>query len=877
MPRWSNKADPHAKREAQKYDSPVPSREFIMEHLDKRGGPADHMTLVGELGLESEDGIEAIRRRLRAMERDGQLMSNRRREYGLVSKMDLVAGRVQGHRDGFGFLIPDDASDDLFLGPRQLRSVFDGDRVLACVTGIDRRGRREGRIVEVLERKTQQVVGRYYEDNGVAFVTPESKRNTNDILVPVEHNGGARHEQFVTVEITAYPSFRAQAQGKVIEVLGEQMAAGMEVDVALRTHDIPHIWPQAVTDESDTFSIDVPDKVKNKRVDLRSLPLVTIDGEDAKDFDDAVYCEKKKSGGWRLLVAIADVSHYVEIGSALDEEALKRGNSVYFPEHVIPMLPEVLSNGLCSLKPEVDRLCMVCEMSISAQGKLTRYKFFEGVMHSHARLTYTKVGAMLASPESDEEKDQSKALKKEYKAVYPHLKELHALYKALRSARDKRGAIDFETTETKIVFGPNRKIEQIVPVQRNDAHKLIEECMLCANVAAAKFLEKHELPGLYRVHEGPKAEKLEKLRSFLGELGLSLSGGEKPKPGDYQTLVEQIQGREDFHLIQTIMLRSLRQAVYSPENQGHFGLDYQAYGHFTSPIRRYPDLLMHRAIRHIIRSRKETTHVQRVEGAGVIAKKNIYPYDEAAMVQFGEQNSMTERRADEATRDAVDWLKCEFLRDRVGETFDGVIGTVTSFGLFVELKDVYVEGLVHVTSLNNDYYHFDPVKHCLIGERAGSVYRLGDSIRVTVARVDLDDKKIDFEVADGSPKPKSKKGKRSGAGRGSRARGGQARSGDKRDDSKSSPKGKKRRPKKKAVDGIVAEKDKTNDAGGIKKKPKKSKKLKHKKRVEATAAKPAKKVAAKGKQASAKSSSSGASSSKSPANKSGVRKRKIKE
>lgn len=491
------------------------------------------------------------------------------------------------------------------------------------------------------------------------------------------------------------------------------------------------------------------EKHKANRVDLRHLPFVTIDGEDARDFDDAVYCEPKGrikmfSGGWRLYVAIADVSSYVKIDSALDAEAQVRGNSVYFPERVVPMLPEQLSNGLCSLNPQVDRLAMVCEMTISKSGQMVDYKFCEAVIHSHARLTYNKVSTMLEHSRTAE----AKALRGEYGEVLPHLKQLYALYQVLLAARHARGAIDFETQETRIIFGNERKIAEIRPTTRNDAHKLIEECMLAANVATAEFLNKHEVPTLYRVHDGPPPERLEKLRAFLGELGLSLNKGKDgPSPKDYQALLETIKDRPDFHLIQTVMLRSLSQAVYTSENNGHFGLNYPAYTHFTSPIRRYPDLLVHRAIRSVIRSKRETPHVVRA-GAAPIPKARIYPYDEAALEQFGEQCSMTERRADEATRDVVNWLKCEYMKDRVGEVFPGVITAATGFGIFVELTDIYVEGLVHVSALPGDYYHYDQLHHRLTGERTGRSFRLGDTVQVRVMRVDLDERKIDFELAD---------------------------------------------------------------------------------------------------------------------------------
>lgn len=752
MADWQS-LDPEAAREAEKYENPIPSRELILQHLGERGSPAAREELVEEFGLESDEDIEALRRRLRAMERDGQLIYTRRGTYAPVDKLDLVCGRVSGHRDGFGFLIPDDGSDDLFLSPAQMRLVFDGDRCLARVAGLDRRGRREGAIVEVISRAHESIVGRYHIESDVGFVVPDNPKIQQEVLVTPGRALDAKPGQFVEVKITHWPTQRFQPQGDIVEVIGNYMAPGMEIDVALRSFDIPHVWPEAVLKEAARLKPEVEEKDKHKRVDLRHLPFVTIDGEDARDFDDAVYCEKPGgwkllTGGFRLYVAIADVSHYVKVDSALDKEAVVRGNSVYFPERVVPMLPEELSNGLCSLNPHVDRLAMVCEITLSKSGKMTDYQFYEAVIHSHARLTYNKVSAMLEQPKSAE----GKRLSAEYAEVLPHLKQLYSLYKVLLKARHTRGAIDFETQETRIVFGADRKIAAIKPTERNDAHKLIEECMLCANVATAAFLQKHEIPALYRVHDAPPLERQEKLRAFLGELGLSLhKGKEGPTPKDYQALLEKIQGRPDFHVIQTVMLRSLSQAVYSAENHGHFGLNYEAYAHFTSPIRRYPDLLVHRAIRSVIRSRRDTPHVRR-EGAPSMPKARIYPYDEAALEQLGEQCSMTERRADEATRDVVNWLKCEFMKDRVGETFPGVITAVTGFGLFVELTDIYVEGLVHVTAMPGDYYHFDPLHHRLSGERSGRSFRLGDSVEVRVMRVDLDERKIDFELIAGGSK-----------------------------------------------------------------------------------------------------------------------------
>lgn len=717
-------SDPHAEREAQKYDRPIPSREFIMQLLEEQAMPLNLQQVAKALDLHEDSDLEALRRRMRAMERDGQVIRNRRGGYGLVSKMDLIRGRVIGHPDGFGFLVPDEGGDDLFLSHREMRSVMHGDRAVASVRGLDRRGRREGAIVEVLERANPQVVGRLFVEAGVGFLVPDNRRITHEILVPDDQRYGASHGQMVMVQILEQPAPHRQAIGRVVQILGDHMAPGMEIDIAIRAHGLREEWSPLVEAEIADLTDVVPEDAKRGREDLRSLPLVTIDGEDARDFDDAVWCEPHGEG-WKLIVAIADVSHYVRPGTALDAEARERGTSVYFPERVIPMLPEILSNGLCSLNPEVDRLCMACEMVIDADGEVTGYRFLEGVMRSHARLTYDQVAAVVV--------ERDPGLRERFAERVPQLEELYRLFQRLLATRERRGAIDFDTTETRIVFGPARKIERIVPVERNDAHRLIEECMLAANVCTADFLLENRIAALYRVHAGPSKEKLTALREFLGEIGLDLGGGEEPGAHDYGRLLQTIRERPDRHLIQTVLLRSLSQAVYTPDNIGHFGLAYDSYTHFTSPIRRYPDLLVHRAIRHLLK---------KASPAG-------FPYTKEDMVLLGEHCSMTERRADEATRDATDWLKTEYMLDKVGEEFDGVVTGVTNFGLFVELNDIYVEGLVHVTALDNDYYHYDPAHHRLTGERTGITYRLADPLRVRVAQVNLDERKVDFELPPG--------------------------------------------------------------------------------------------------------------------------------
>ncbi len=714
--------DPFAGREAEKYDKPIPSRELILELLKKIGKPLRRQQIAHYLGVTSDEGIEALRRRLRAMERDGQLLFNRRQKYCLVDSQALIAGRVLGHADGFGFVQPDDGTDDLFLSPRQMFNLMHNDRVLVRVDGVDRKGRREAAVVEVLERNTQHIVGRLVKEHGLFYVTPDNRKIPRNILIPADELGKAKKGQIVVAKIIQQPAENRQALGRITEVLGKHMAPGMEIQVALRSHDLPFQWPEDVIKESETFSAIVKPSDWEGREDLRNIPLVTIDGEDARDFDDAVFC-KRTPKGFKLYVAIADVANYVTFNSALDREAHKRSTSIYFPEQVIPMLPEILSNGLCSLNPNVDRLCMVAELVLNESGEVLRSRFYNAVMRSQARLTYTEVAKILV--------DRHKGLRKKYQELVPHLQCLYELYQCLHERRNARGAMDFDTQETQIIFGPERKIEKIVPTQRNDAHRLIEECMILANTATAKFLQRKKIPHLLRIHDGPSSEKLLSLKTFLNELGLHLGGGDKPTPTDYMNLIRSVKDRPDSHLIQTVLLRSMSQAVYSPDPKGHFGLALEAYTHFTSPIRRYPDLLIHRAIKHCL--------------SGKPAKNFVYGVPD--MVVLGEHCSANERRADEATRDVMAWLKCEYMMDKIGEQFEGIISAVTGFGFFVELSEIYVEGLVHISSLQAEFFHFDSLTRQLIGERSGKRYRLGDKVTVIVVRVDLDDKKIDFELA----------------------------------------------------------------------------------------------------------------------------------
>ena len=792
--------DPHASREQDRYAHPIPSRETILSVLDAADAPMKFGAIAEQLDLQEERDLDALRRRLRAMQRDGQLISGRRGAYGVPKRMDLVHCRVMGHRDGYGFARPLlEEGDDLFLSAREMYQVFDGDEVLVAISGVDRRGRAEGQVVEVLSRAHTQVVGRYMEESGIGYLISHNTRIRNHILIPPNSKGGARHGQLVSVELTDYPSATLGAKGKVVEVLGDHLDPGLEIDVAIRAHGIPYEWPDEVLREAGTLGEEPAEADKHHRIDLRDVPFVTIDGEDARDFDDAVWCEER-GGGFQLRVAIADVSHYVPVGSALDEEASHRGNSVYFPERVVPKFPEVLSNGLCSLKPNVDRLAMVCEMVIDAQGQVTDSSFYEAVIHSHARLTYTQVGAVLENGwHEGVHTDRLEGLS-----------QLHALYKVLREARSTRGAIDFETVETRILFDENRKIDAIVPVNRNDAHKLIEECMLAANVATAAYLEASELAALFRVHEGPSAERLEALRTFLGELALDIPGGMDPTPLDYQSVLSRLAERDDAQVIQTMLLRSLSQAVYKPDNGGHFGLNYEAYAHFTSPIRRYPDLLVHRAIKRLATSSGSTPRKLSKDKT-----RALYPYTMTDLVTVGEHCSMTERRADDATRDVQLWLKCEYLRHHIGDEFAGVVASVTRFGMFVELTDIYMEGLVHISALPSDYYHFDHASQRLVGEHMRQTYQLGDAVRVQVARVDLDDRKIDLELV-GALEP--------GAGRRGNKQSVRSRKG-RRDSGEAGPKKGSARSERRSD---KSDKKSRHSASGSKKKSSKSKVSKNK-------------------------------------------------
>ncbi len=733
----------------------IPSREEILGVFREAGAPLDSGALARALKV-NPDAQGVLTRRLNAMERDGQIRANPAGEYQLTDHSSFISGRVTAHRDGFGFVIPDEGGDDLFLPDKEMQKVLHGDRVLARVVGTDRRGRPEGTIVEVVERANTHIIGRLVNEGGVWIVAPEDKRIGQDILV-AGSPGKAKSGQVVSVELVEQPSRFKQPTGRIVEVLGELDDPGMEIEIAVRKFGVPHVFSAEALKQANKLPSEVRDGDLGDRVDLRDVPLVTIDGADARDFDDAVYCEPVKIGriqGYRLLVAIADVSHYVKPGDPLDDDAIERSTSVYFPRRVIPMLPEKLSNGLCSLNPAVDRLTLVCDMVVTADGEVTAYQFYPAVMHSAARLTYDEVAAILGNTKGPEAGRRP--------GIVPHLLNLNEAFRALLKARQERGAIDFETTETYIVSNAMGKIEKILPRTRNDAHRLIEECMLAANVCAADFLIRHDQPSTFRIHAVPTEEKLNQLRTFLKQAGLNLGGGTTPAARDYAELMQRIKERPDATLLQTMLLRSMQQAVYSPDNVGHFGLAYEHYAHFTSPIRRYPDLLTHRAIKAVLKGKKyEPTGIdltklnttlsnsaRKQAAKDKLEGKQKNPKDLTIWDALGVHCSANERRADEASRDVENWLKCFYMQDKLGEEFTGVISGVTPFGIFVQLDELFVEGLVHISGLGTgDYFQYDEARHELRSDTSGKTFKLTDRVTVQVARVDLESRKIDLVLA----------------------------------------------------------------------------------------------------------------------------------
>ena len=712
------------------YKHPIPKRGAILNLLREAGQPLKAEALMKGFDLKGQRMRTLLVDKLSKMVRAGQVIENRRGEFCLLEKLELITGTVSGHQDGFGFLRRDDGGEDMYLSAREMRAIFHGDRVAVRTAGKDRRGRDEAQLVEVLERGTREVAGQFIRERGIGVVIPDNPKVAHRILIAKGEAGSAKHGQIVVAKILDFPTHVEQATGKIVQVIGEPGKKGIATDIAIHSQGIPTDWPKAVRQQAKKLGREVSEYDKKNRFDLRDVNLLTIDGADARDFDDAVFCEPSGKG-YRLLVAIADVAHYVEKGVPLDKQAIRRGTSVYFPDRVVPMLPEILSNGLCSLKPRVDRLCLVCEMHVDVDGKVSRAKFYEAVMSSSARLTYGQVNDFLTG----------KSEKQISKSVQNDLRHLHDVFKVFAKNRRKRGAIELDIPQTRINVDEHGAVTSIRAVPRNDAHRLIEECMIAANVQAAKFLRKHKVAGLYRVHAKPDPDRFEELRQYLLELGLKVPHRDHVQPRQLNNLMQKVKDRPDSVAISMALLRSMSHAEYTPKNIGHFGLALDAYAHFTSPIRRYPDLLVHRAIRHILRG----------------GKAGNYGYDGRAMEQLGSVCSEHERRAEDATREVEAWLKCQYMEDKVGEQYDGVITGVTNFGVFVQLPELQIDGLVHVTSLQNDYYRFEASSQSLIGDRSGTQYRLGDRLTIVVSRVDLESKRIDFQLA---IETKSKKRKR---------------------------------------------------------------------------------------------------------------------
>ena len=709
------------KRGGEKYRHPIPKRLEVLEFLEKSGRPLSSESIAEAFRLTSSRLQAGLEDKLGKMVRGGQIIRNRRGQYCLIQRLNLVTGTVSGHRDGFGFVRRDEGGDDVYLSAGQMRSVFDGDRVAIRIVGEDRRGRPEGKVVEVLERGLTEIAGQFIRERGIGVVIPDNPKIAHRILIAKGASGKARHGQIVIARILDFPTHLEQATGEIIRVVGSPEDRGIATDIAIHAHGIPTDWPRPVRDQAESFGADVPAAAKKDRVDLRDVCLVTIDGADARDFDDAVFAEPSGKG-YRLIVAIADVGHYVDIGSPIDNQAIHRGTSVYFPDRVVPMLPEVLSNGLCSLNPQVDRLCMVCEMRVGPDGKVSRARFYEAVMRSKARLTYTQVDDFLSGRGKH-------AVPKD---VQPGIRHLHDVYRLFATNRRKRGAVELDIPQTRIEMADDGSIKRISAVARNDAHRLIEECMIAANVQAAKFIRRHRIAGLFRVHAKPDPDRFDELRLYLVSLGIKVPHPDHVQPRDFAKMAGQVADRPDAAAIYMAMLRSMSHAEYTPKNIGHFGLALDAYSHFTSPIRRYPDLIVHRAIRHIIRT----------------GKAGGFEYSAGRMEQLGATCSAHERRAEDATREVEAWLKCQYMEGRLGQQYPGVVTGVTNFGLFVQIPELQIDGLVHVTSLGSDYFQFDASSQSLVGERSGIRFRLGDPLDIVVARVDLESRRIDFQLVD---------------------------------------------------------------------------------------------------------------------------------
>jgi len=724
--------DPYQKREASKYKNPIPSREYISLLLRKSQDLISQKNLEKKFDIKTQEEKKALRRRLRAMERDGQVIYTRNRCYIAPESLKVVKGKVIGHRDGYGFLRTETLKDDLWLSSEQMKSCIHGDVILAHIIHSNGKKRSSARFLKLLQPNNILIVGRYYVNNDIGFVIPDDTRFNFKIFIYSGIKKDISIGSIVVVKLTKHPTRNNKIQGLIVEVLGTRMGTNLAIDIALRTHSIPFTWSEEIKKQLYKISNEINQSDFKDRIDLRHLPFFTIDDEDARDFDDAVFCKKKINleEGWDLWVAIADVSFYIQPNTALDKEALERGTSIYFPSSVIPMLPEKISNDLCSLNPYVERLCLMCEMNISNEGELISYKHYEAVICSHGRFTYDEIFKIW---------NNDIVLCSKYKKFLIDIKNLSYLQEILNKYNVSKKGIYFENIEPKFILDSNLRIKKIYQNIRNDAHKFIESCMILANMASAYFVEKYKYPVLFRNHDRPKKDNIIGFRLFLNELGLTLSGGDTPESVHYSNLLKNVSHRPEYEMIQTILLRSMKQAVYSPENCGHFGLSLSSYVHFTSPIRRYPDLVVHRLIKFLLWKNKNIS----INNSNL---NNTYLYSMSEMKKVGIHCSMTERRADEASRDVIDWLKCDFMHKKIGYILNGVISNVTAFGFFVRLNPFFIDGLVHIASLHDDYYYFDSLGFKLIGKSTKNTYCLGDTLQVKVISVNLNERKIELSL-----------------------------------------------------------------------------------------------------------------------------------
>ena len=716
--------DPNLELEKQRYENPIASRELLLKHLSEAPEPLSAERLAKRLGMRTDAQRDALEKRLAAMVRDGQAIEGPK-GFATASEAERLAGLVRGRANGDVLVIPDDASGALLLARADTASLMHGDRVEVRAVGMNERGRRVARLIRRIGEAPKRIGGIWHAGVGHGRVEPEDPGHWYSVEIASRSSHGAKDGDNVIVEITRRPQGETPAHGRIVEVLAGMRPSDVAARFAIVRHDLPQEFPEDVLHAANAFDPKVLPADKAGREDLRGLPLVTIDGADARDFDDAVYAERLKGGGWRLVVAIADVSHYVRVGSALDVEARARATSVYFPDRVIPMLPEHLSNHLCSLMPDVERLAFVCDMRVGKTGVPGRAHFYEAVIRSHARLTYDEAWRFLADPADT----SNAALTPEVRAS---LQDLYAVYGALKEARDARGALDFRGGEVKARIGEDGKIEGFYAVLRNDAHRLIEECMIAANVQAATALRLAKAKSLYRVHGQPEAKRVTELMKVMTALKIGATFSESPTPREFRQLVERIAARPDGALLEGLVIRALAQAVYQQTNIGHFGLALEEYAHFTSPIRRYPDLLVHRAIK----------------GALVPSSASGHRYSTAELQALGAESSERERRADDASRDVMGYLKCLYLQPRIGESFEATVTSALEFGLFVQLKEMPIDGLVHISNLPGDYWELDSGGMGLVGRRTGRRWRMGDAVKVRLNRVDLLQRQIDFELVE---------------------------------------------------------------------------------------------------------------------------------